>query len=106
MRDPHEDGTAIGEQIVDPVGDCHADRIGAKVVVVDRYWQAVPFGASVLEVADQFALLGVDTDHGQSALLEAASRLRNEIELLVALGALPGRERLAIDAQGVVHALE
>jgi hypothetical protein len=75
-------------------------------VIVDLDRGAVPFGAGGFEVADQFALLGVDTDHGQSATLEAGSQRGDDFELLVALDTGTGSKRLVIDAQRVVHALE
>jgi response regulator RpfG family c-di-GMP phosphodiesterase len=40
-------------------------------VILHQYGRAIPFGASVFEVADQFAFLAVDADDGEALLLEA-----------------------------------
>ena len=42
-------------------------------MIVDPLGRAVPFGAGVFKVADQFALLGIHADHGQSLTRKAGS---------------------------------
>ena len=64
MRDADHDGSSIGEQIVDAVRDGDAGGVGSEVVVVDATGREIQTGAWILEVANQFALLGIDTDDG------------------------------------------
>ena len=64
MRDAHHDRPSIGYQIIDSVRDGDAGGVGAEVVIVDQARRQIPTRAGILEVADQFALLGVDTNDG------------------------------------------
>ena len=64
MRDADHDRSSIGEQIVDAVRDGDAGGIGAEIVVVDQAGRQIPARAGILEVADQFAFLGVDANDG------------------------------------------
>jgi hypothetical protein len=64
MRDAHHDGPPIGEQSVDPVRDGDTGGIGAEIVVVDQAGREIPTRAGILEVADQFAFLGVHANDG------------------------------------------
>jgi hypothetical protein len=61
MRDAHRDRSSIGEQIIDAVRNGDAGGVGAAVVVVDGAGRKIPARTGILEVANQFALLGVDT---------------------------------------------
>ena len=40
-------------------------------MIVHQKGRMIPFGARVLEVADQFAFLAIDTDDGKALSLEA-----------------------------------
>ena len=71
MRDSEKNRATIGQQVVAAVRNGHAGGVGAEVVVVDRYRGAIPLGAGVLEVAQQFALLGIHTDQRKTLTLEA-----------------------------------
>ena len=95
-----DDGAVVGEQVVDAVGNGEAVGEGAEVVVEDLDGLLFPGGAGVLEVADEFLLLGVDADQG--AVLGGATTLEggDELKLGVAVGRGDGGELLAIDAQG------
>jgi len=64
MRDADHDGPLIGEQIIDAVRDSDARGIGAEVVIVDQAGRQIPTRAGVLEVADQFAFLGINANDG------------------------------------------
>ena len=64
MRDTHHDGPSIGEEIIDAVRDGDAGGVRAEIVVVDQSGRQIPTRAGILEVADQFALLGVDANNG------------------------------------------
>ena len=57
VRDADGHAPAVGEEIVNPVRNGHADRVGAEVVIVDQTRRAIPARAWVLEVANQLALL-------------------------------------------------
>src|ERR1035437_4542252 len=54
----------VSTLIIEAVWDGDAGGVGAKVVVVDESGRQIPARARILEVADQFALLGVDADDG------------------------------------------
>ena len=62
--------------------------------------------ARIFEIADEFALLGVDADDGQVAALEAVAQIGEVFELKVAVGTGIGRDLLLIDPQGIAHLLE
>jgi len=64
MRDTHHDGPSIGEEIIDAVRDGDAGGVRAEIVVVDQSGRQIPTRAGILEVADQFALLGIDANNG------------------------------------------
>jgi hypothetical protein len=106
MRDTYRDRSSIGEQIVDAVRDGDAGGVGTEVVVVDQTGRKIPTRSGVLEVADQFALLGVDANDRQAAALEALPKITQVEELIIAIGADVGGEFLVIDAQGIAHLME
>ena len=54
----HHHEAAVGAHVVDAVGDGDAVGLGAEVVVVDGVRGFAPAATGILEVADQFALLG------------------------------------------------
>ena len=95
-----DDSAVVGEQVVDAVGNGEAVGEGTEVVVEDLDGLLFPGGAGVLEVADEFLLLGVDADQG--AVLGGATTLEggDEFKLGVAVGRGDGGELLAVDAQG------
>ena len=64
MRDADHHRPSIGQQVIDPVRNGDTGRVGAEVVVIDQAGRKIPARAGILEVADQFALLGVDTNDG------------------------------------------
>ena len=76
MGDADHDGASIGEQIIDAVRDGDAGGVGAEVVVVDQAGRQIPTRAGILEVADQFAFLGIDANDGQAAALKAVAEDR------------------------------
>ena len=53
------DAAAVGEQVVDAVGDGAAVGFGGEVVVFDVGGAIVPGAAGIAEVADEFFLLGI-----------------------------------------------
>ena len=106
VRGADADGAAIVRLIVNPVGDAHAAGIGAEVVIVHRNGRAIPFGSSVLEIADQFPLLAIDADNGKTLSLEASPQRANILELLIAVRAGVGGDLLAVDAQREIHLVQ
>jgi hypothetical protein len=72
-------------------------------MIVDQDGGAIPFGAGMFEVADQFAFLAVDADDGETLLLEARSERADVLKLLIAVGAGVGGDLLAVDAQREIH---
>ena len=77
MADADEHRTAVGLWIIHAEWEGDARGEGAKVVVVDRGGDALPLPAGILEVAHQFALLGIDTDDGIAVTAEATSQPGN-----------------------------
>ena len=96
MRDAHHDRASIGEQIVDAVRDGDTGGIGAEIVIVDQARRQIPARAGILEVADQFALLGIHANDGKAAALESVSKIAEIEELIVAVGT-SGRWRVSCD---------
>jgi hypothetical protein len=92
--------------IIDAVRDGNAAGIGAEVVVIDTPRRAFPTTPGIFEVAHQFALLAIDTDNGQMAVLEAVAQVGEVFELKVAVGADAGRNLLVIETQGIAHLME
>src|SRR5712691_6933599 len=77
VRDADGHAPAVGEEIVNAMGNRHADRVGAEVVIVDQAGRTIPAGARVLEGADQFALFGVHADDGPPSPLEPIAQIAN-----------------------------
>ena len=75
-------------------------------MIVHQDRRAVPFGAAVFEVADQFALLTVDADDGEALTLEASPQRADMLELPIAVGAGVGGDLLSVDAQREIHLVE
>ena len=103
VRDADADSAAVVRRVVNAVGDADAAGVGAEVVIVHPNRRAIPFGAGVLEVADQFAFLAVDADDGKALTLEASPQRGNMLELLIPVGTGVGGDLLAVDAQREIH---
>ena len=72
MRDADTNRAAVVGWIINAIGDAYPAGIGAEVVIVHQNGRAIPFGAGVFEVADQFAFLAVDADDGKALALKAS----------------------------------
>jgi len=94
---------AVVRRVVNAVGDAHPAGIGTEVVIVHPNWRAIPFDAGVLEVADQFAFLAVDTDNRKSLPQEALPQRGNMLELLIPVRTGVGGDLLPVDAQREIH---
>lgn len=106
MRNADEDRATISEEVVNAVWDGDPDRIGGKIVIVDQNGTTIPFRSRVLEVAHEFPLFGVDADDRQGMTLILRAQGRDIVELSIAVWAGVGGERLAINAQRVVHVVK
>src|SRR5439155_22457322 len=95
-----------GEEIVNAMGNRHADRVRAEVVIVDQAGRTIPAGARILEGTDQLALFGVHADDGPPLPLEPIAQIANVEKLLVAIWTGVGGELLAVDAERIAHVLE
>lgn len=90
MAGANENRAAIGQPVIDPVGDGFTGSPRRKIVIIDLPFMGTPSGAWILEVADIFLLFGVDTDDGQPHPLEVATLGGDELELAIALAAFGG----------------
>lgn len=106
VRNTNDEGAAILGDVVDAIGDGDADGVGTEVVVKNATGAAFPTEASIFEVADQFALLGIDADDGQVTALELAAELGEIFELEIAVRAGAGGDLLVIHAQRIAHLIE
>src|ERR1017187_2582977 len=102
---PHRLSTSggNGEQVIDTVRDRDADGVGTEIVIIDAHGRAIPLHPVVLEVADQFSLLGIDADHGKPLAFKAGTQRGDVTKLLVAVRAGVGGNGLAIHAEGEIH---
>ena len=103
VRDAYADGTAVVCRVVNAVGDADAAGIGEEVVIVHQNRRAVPFGSGVLEIANQFAFLGVDADERKTLSLETSPQRADLLELPIAVGGGIGGDLLAVDAPREIH---
>src|SRR2546426_896445 len=106
VRDADGDAASIGDEIVNAMRNGHADGVRAEVVIVHHAWRVVPPCAGILEVADQFAFLGIHADDGQPLALEAITQIADVQKLLVAIRTGVGGELLLIDTERIAHLLE
>ena len=65
VRDANDNGSAVGEGLVNTVRDGNADGIGAEVMIMNGPGIAIPTSAVVVKVSDEFTFFGIDADNGQ-----------------------------------------
>jgi len=106
MGDAGYDRPSIGEQIIDAVRDGDGSGIGAEVVIVDQAERQIPARTEILEIADQFAFFGIDTNDGETRALKSISKVAEVEELMVVIGTVVGGEFLVIDARRIAHLME
>jgi len=106
VRDADTDRTSVIGSVVNAIRDTYPAGIGAEVMIVHGYGQAVPFCTRVLEVADQFTFLAIDTDNRKALALEACSQRGDMLELLIAVRTGVGGDLLAVDAQREIHLVQ
>jgi hypothetical protein len=90
MGDAHHNGASIGEQIINAVRDGNASGVGAEVVIVDQSGRQAPAGTGIVEMADEFALFGIDANDGQTTVCESVAKVTEVEELMVAIGTVIG----------------
>jgi len=103
--DADADQASIGGDVVDPVGHDLAKLLVGEVVDVDRLRAALRpvIAARVLEIADQFLLLGIDGDHRLIGGLEGHRLCVDVLELAVAVGMVAPFLGLSIDLPAVLE---
>src|SRR5580704_1400452 len=97
---------AVGQRIVDAVGSYQSLGLGPKVVILDQNRIAIPFGSGVLEVANQFLLLGIDTEDGQALGGKSFLLLGDVEELWIAVRTPGGGDLFAVHSKPEIHLLQ
>ena len=106
MGNANDEGTAILDNIVNPIRNGDPDGIGAEVVIIDATRGRFPTTARIFEIADELAFFAVHADDGQMTALETVAQLGEILELKVAVGTRTGRDLLLINPQGIAHVME
>lgn len=106
MRDTYADETPIAGHIVDPIRNRLAIGIAGKISGQHRACFAAPGAPGVLEIADQFLLLGIHANCRLFSLQKRASLAGQIAHLLVSVGILSFAAFLAIVAQRVTQLLQ
>src|SRR5581483_7312372 len=96
--DPDTDETGVGGHIVHPIGHHLAELLVLEVMDVHPPWIAFRaiVASAILEVADQFPLLGVDRDDRLSLRLRGNDFRVDVVELGVSVGMFRAFIRLAV----------
>lgn len=99
MRGADADRAAIGLQVVDAVGDGHAQCLGSEVMILDLDWLTVPAATRILEATHQLLFLGIDTDDGLVLTDKALSLTGDVLELAIPMRTAGAGEIFAVAAQ-------
>ena len=105
MIDSDAHPALVGRQVVDAVGR-HLAEFGIDEIMDPRCLRIAlrpPFPAAVLEIADQFLLLGVDGNYRIACGLVLGRRLGDVLELCVSVRMLTAFPRLAHRLQAIVE---
>ena len=92
--------------VIDAIGHSPPQGMLKKIVDVDCLCLATPGTTRILEVANQFFLLGVDTDHRMPGSQEELLDLIDVAKLTMPIGMRRTNELFPVDLQGVVQLLE
>jgi hypothetical protein len=108
MVDADAHPTRVGGKIVDAIGHSTTEVGDDKIVHANFLRLALrpPFAASVLEVADQFLLLGVDRDRRLPCRQRFLHPIVDVVELRIAIGMLPALARLAVGLQAIAKLVQ
>ncbi len=99
--EPH--AAAVGEWVVDALGDGEAVCLRVEVMVVDSDGLWFPSGPGIAEAAAQLILLRINADGGGVVPGAVRAQAGDNLELGVAFGAGGGRQALGVDPQRVAH---
>jgi hypothetical protein len=75
-------------------------------VIVDQAGRQVPTGTGISEMADQFALFGIDANDRETTARESVAKVTEVEELMVAIGTVIGGKLFVIDAQRIAHLMK
>ena len=89
----------VMEDVIDAIGYGPAQRIAREIMEIGLRWSLAPSAAFVGEVADQFLVLGIDTDDRIACAQELLSHTTNVAKLAVAVGMRRTRQALAVGDQ-------
>lgn len=82
--------------IIEAMWDHDGISLRAKIVIIGQTKLGIVVTTRSGKIANQFLLLGVDTEHRKPFIEKTAFELLNLFELLIALKDLLGRSRLEI----------
>jgi hypothetical protein len=97
VRDPDDDGAAIGHGVVDAIRNADAARVRAEIVVIDWPRLARPPRAGILEEPDELAFLRIDTDDGPALALKPLPQVGDVLKQKQRLQALFFPEGITFD---------
>src|SRR5262249_26968648 len=80
------DVAAVATSVVDPIRHSATLSVAGEIVSVDHVGLSTPTNARVLEVADQYRVLGVGADNGCTSTQELPPQFPNPAELAVSIG--------------------
>ena len=106
--DADADPAFIGGHVVDAIGDGFAQAFNQEVMDANGFGLPLgpQFAPGVLEIADQFFLLGVDGDGGLPVPTEAFDGSIDVLELCVAVGMLAPFAGLGVGLQAEAQILQ
>jgi len=98
MIDADTDPTRVLGDVVNPVGRCAPEFGNDEVVDADLVGGALrpPVTTRVLEIADEFLLLGIDRDRRRAGAPRVLHLIVDIVELRVAIGMVCSLARLAV----------
>ncbi len=82
--------------IIEAMWDHNGISMGAKIVVIGQARLSIVITTRSGKIANQFLLLGVDTEHRKPFIEKTVFELLNLFELLIALKDLLGGSRLEV----------
>jgi hypothetical protein len=99
MGCPDPDIPSVPPLIVDAVGDTHADRIPAKIMIQHLATLATVAPARILEIADQLFLFPIDAEHGPALSQKPPPLLGQITELTITVGMMGSGLTFAVGTQ-------
>ena len=89
----------VMEDVIDAIRHGPTQRIAREIMQIDLLRRLTPSATLVGEVADQFLVLGIDTDDRIACAQELLSHTTNVVKLAVAVGMHCARQALAVGDQ-------